>query len=151
MKYTKIKKKLLIEKYSIQFFLIGIGCLFMAVSTSLFLLPSQLSTGGFTGIATVVYYIFKIPIGVTMLILNVPLLILGFFRIGKEFLIKSLVGTILLSVFIDFFDRFEPFTKDRLLACIYGRGFNRNRNCYNIKSRWFHRWNRFAFIYCKIV
>lgn len=135
MRYTKIKRKLLIKRYSIQFFQIAIGCLFMAISTSLFLLPSQLSTGGFAGISTVVYYIFKIPLGITMLILNIPLLILGFFRIGKEFLIKSLVGTVLLSVFIDVLDNFKPFTEDRLLACIYGRNFNWNRNCDNIKSR----------------
>ena len=92
----------------------------MAVSTSFFLLPNQLSTGGFAGIATVVYYIFKIPLGTTMLILNIPLLILGFFRVGKEFLIKSIAGTLLLSIFIDILDKYQPFTKDRLLACIYG-------------------------------
>lgn len=92
----------------------------MAVSTSFFLLPNQLSTGGFAGIATVIYYIFKIPLGTTMLILNIPLLILGFFRVGKEFLIKSIAGTLLLSIFIDILDKYQPFTKDRLLACIYG-------------------------------
>lgn len=96
------------------------GCFIMAVSTSFFLLPNQLSTGGFAGIATVVYYIFKIPLGTTMLILNIPLLILGFFRVGKEFLIKSIAGTLLLSIFIDILDKYQPFTKDRLLACIYG-------------------------------
>ena len=83
-------------------------------------MPNQLSTGGFAGIATVVYYIFKIPLGTTMLILNIPLLILGFFRVGKEFLIKSIAGTLLLSIFIDILDKYQPFTKDRLLACIYG-------------------------------
>lgn len=55
-----------------------------------------------------------------MLILNIPLLILGFFRVGKEFLIKSIAGTLLLSIFIDILDKYQPFTKDRLLACIYG-------------------------------
>lgn len=92
----------------------------MAISTSLFLLPNQLSTGGFAGIATVVYYIFNVPLGITILVLNVPLLIFGFFKIGKNFLIKSILGTFLLSVFIDFFDKFEPLTNDKLLACIYG-------------------------------
>lgn len=120
MKYTRIKRKLLLKKYIIEFIQISIGCLIMAISTSFFLLPNQLSTGGFAGIATVAYYIFKVPLGTTMLILNIPLLILGFFRIGKEFLVKSLLGTILLSVFIDLLDKYEAFTQDRLLACIYG-------------------------------
>jgi len=120
MKYRKIKRRLIIKKYIIEFIKICMGCFIMAVSTSFFLLPNQLSTGGFAGIATVIYYIFKIPLGTTMLILNIPLLILGFFRIGKEFLIKSIAGTILLSIFIDILDKYQPFTKDRLLACIYG-------------------------------
>lgn len=120
MKYTRIKRKLLFKKYIIEFIQISIGCLVMAISTSFFLLPNQLSTGGFAGISTVAYYIFKVPLGTTMLILNIPLLILGFFRIGKEFLVKSLLGTILLSVFIDLLDKYEAFTQDRLLACIYG-------------------------------
>lgn len=120
MKYKRIKRKLLLKKYIIEFIQISIGCLIMAISTSFFLLPNQLSTGGFAGIATVAYYIFKVPLGTTMLILNIPLLILGFFRIGKEFLVKSLLGTILLSVFIDLLDKYEAFTQDRLLACIYG-------------------------------
>ncbi len=120
MKYTRIKRKLLLKKYIIEFIQISIGCLIMAMSTSFFLLPNQLSTGGFAGIATVAYYLFKLPLGTTMLILNIPLLILGFFRIGKEFLAKSLLGTILLSVFIDLLDKYQAFTQDRLLACIYG-------------------------------
>ena len=120
MKYRKIKRRLIIKKYIIEFINICMGCFIMAVSTSFFLLPNQLSTGGFAGIATVVYYIFKIPLGTTMLILNIPLLILGFFRVGKEFLIKSIAGTLLLSIFIDILDKYQPFTKDRLLACIYG-------------------------------
>ena len=86
MKYRKIKRRLIIKKYIIEFIKICMGCFIMAVSTSFFLLPNQLSTGGFAGIATVIYYVFKIPLGTTMLILNIPLLILGFFRIGKEFL-----------------------------------------------------------------
>lgn len=120
MRYTRVKRKLLLKKYIVQFLQISIGCFIMAVSTSFFLLPNQLSTGGFAGIATVVYYIFGLPLGTTMLILNIPLLALGLFRLGKEFLVKSLIGTVLLSVFIDFLDKYEAFTQDRLLACIYG-------------------------------
>ena len=79
MRYSKIKRMLKIKKYLIEFIQITIGCFIMAVSTSLFLLPNQLSTGGFTGIATVIYYIFNVPVGITVLILNIPLIIIGFF------------------------------------------------------------------------
>lgn len=97
-----------------------VGSCIMAFAVSLFLLPNELSTGGFSGIATIIYYLFKIPMGVTILILNIPLFIFAVFRIGKNFFIKSIIGTISLSLFIDFFDRFEALTQDNLLACIYG-------------------------------
>ena len=92
----------------------------MAMGTSLFLLPNQLSSGGFAGIATVIYYLFSLPLGTTMLILNVPLFIMAFIRAGKEVAIKGIFGTIMLSVFIDILEKLEPLTQDRFLACIYG-------------------------------
>lgn len=97
-----------------------IGSCIMAIAVSLFLLPNELSTGGFAGIATILYYMFKLPMGNTILILNIPLFILAGFKIGKNFFIKSIIGTVSLSLFIDLFDRFEAFTNDNLLASIYG-------------------------------
>jgi len=120
MNYAKTKKKITIKRYTYDFLLIIIGCSIMAFGTSLFLLPNQLSTGGFSGIATISYYLLNTPLGTTILILNIPLLILGYFRIGKVFLIKALSGTVILAVFIDLFDRLPTLTDDRFLACIYG-------------------------------
>ena len=120
MRYRRIKRKLILKKYFIDFLGIAIGTIIMAIATSFFLLPNQLSTGGFSGIATIIYYLFNLEVGTVMLILNIPLLLFGFFRIGRDFLIKSIMGSIMLSIFIDIFDKFSPFTTDRLLACIYG-------------------------------
>ena len=61
-----------------------VGAGIMAFGTSSFLLPNQLSSGGLSGIATITYYLFKFPLGTTMLILNIPLLIIAFFKIGKH-------------------------------------------------------------------
>ena len=97
-----------------------IGTAIMAIGISLFLLPNQLSSGGFSGIATITYYLLNIPVGTMVLVLNIPLFIIAFFKIGKSFFFKSLLGTISLSVFIDFFEKFTPLTQDRFLACIYG-------------------------------
>ena len=115
-----VKNQILIKKYIKEGIYIVIGCLLMAIGTSLFLLPNQLSSGGFAGISTIIYYLFKLPLGTTMLILNIPLLILTIIRVGKETAIKGIVGTIVLSAFIDILEKFEPLTQDRLLACIYG-------------------------------
>ncbi len=92
----------------------------MATGTSLFLLPNQLSSGGFAGISTITYYLFRIPLGTFMFILNIPLFILTIIKVGKEVAIKGIMGTIVLSVFIDVLEKIPPLTEDRFLACIYG-------------------------------
>lgn len=109
-----------IKNWTIDIIGIAVGSMIMAFGISLFLLPNKLSSGGFAGIATIVYYLFKVPMGTTNVLLNIPLFIIAWYKIGKKFFIKSIIGTIGLSVFMDFFDRFNSLTEDRFLACIYG-------------------------------
>lgn len=109
-----------IKKIIIEFLGTIVGSAVMAFGVSSFLLPNQLSSGGFSGVATITYYLLNIPMGLMIMILNVPLFILAGYKIGREFFIKSLIGTVSLSVFIDTFDRYPAVTTDRFLACIYG-------------------------------
>ena len=115
-----IEEKYNIPKIIIEIILTMMGSAIMAVGISLFLLPNQLSSGGISGIATITYYLLNIPMGTMILLINIPLFLFSFFKVGKNFFIKSLIGTISLSYFIDFFDRFKELTQDRFLACIYG-------------------------------
>lgn len=119
----KIKKEIQsnnILKNISNYMLIIIGAFIMAFGVSQFLLPNQLSSGGLTGVATITYYLFKLPVGTTIIALNIPLFIMAIYRKGKDFFINGLIGTLSLSVFIDVLERFNPLTQDRLLACIYG-------------------------------
>lgn len=92
----------------------------MAGGTSLFLLPNQLSTGGFAGIATITYYLFNFPVGMVIFILNIPLFIITIHKLGLKPLIRTIVGSSLYSFLIDIFDKLIPITNDKFLACIYG-------------------------------
>lgn len=96
------------------------GSAIMAFGIASFLLPSQLSSGGISGIATITYYLLKIPMGFMIMVINIPLFIFAGYKIGKRFFIKSLIGTISLSIFIDILDKYTPITTDRFLASIYG-------------------------------
>lgn len=100
--------------------LIILGCALASFGTSCFLLPNQLSSGGFAGIATVVYYFFNIQMGTTILILNIPLFAIAYFRLGWRFTLKTIFATILYSKFIDIFEIFNVIVEDRLLSSIYG-------------------------------
>ncbi len=109
-----------IRKWLVDTIEIIVGSIIMAFGISMFLLPCKLSTGGISGLATISYYLFKIPMGITNIVLNIPLFIFSGYKIGKSFFAKSIVGTISLSIFMDIFDKFNTITTDSFLACIYG-------------------------------
>jgi len=128
-----------IKKFLIDILATLVGAFLMATATSLFLLPNQLSSGGFAGIATILYYLLKIPMGTTILSLNVPLFLFAGYKLGKKFILKSMVGTISFSAFIDILDKLEPLTHDRFLACIYGGIIIGLRNSNNIEIECINR------------
>lgn len=86
------------------------GSIVTAFAIDLFLIPNKIAPGGVTGIATVIFYLSKgrFPVGVTMLMLNIPLFIIGIRYIGGRFAIRTLFSTVLLSAVID---AIEPFTR----------------------------------------
>lgn len=97
-----------------------LGSAILAIGVSLFLLPNQLSTGGFSGLATITYYFFNIPMGIATIVLNLPLFIIALYKLGIKFIGKTIIGTVSLSIFIDMFDKLPVLTNDKLLASIYG-------------------------------
>lgn len=103
-----------------DYILITIGCIVAGIGTASFLLPNRLSNGGFSGIATILYYFFNIPMGTSIIVMNIPLFIISYFRLGKEFLIKGIYATLLYSKIIDVFSMITTFTDDRFLDSIYG-------------------------------
>jgi uncharacterized membrane-anchored protein YitT (DUF2179 family) len=111
-------KKIL--KYVKEYVYLVVGAFILAFSTANILLPNQLSTGGFSGIATIFYYLFKFPMGATIVILNIPLCLIAFFKINKKLFVKSIIGMFLLSFFIDKLELLGSITEDRFLACVYG-------------------------------
>ena len=80
-----------------------LGVIIMALSMNIFLIPYKIAPGGVSGIATVLFHVSggKIPVGIAMLAMNVPLFLAGFKVRGKHFIVRSLIGATLLSVIID--------------------------------------------------
>ena len=80
-----------LKKAILELIQIILGTVIMALGTGLFMVPNKLSTGGFSGIATAFYYIWGLPVGTLVFLLNVPLFIYAFFKIGKKFFIKAVI------------------------------------------------------------
>ncbi|WP_227762346.1 YitT family protein [Zhaonella formicivorans] len=100
---------------------ITLGTFITALGLVLFLVPNKIAAGGVSGLATVIYYVFKFKVGLTMLALNIPLFLFGLKEMGIRFGLKTLYGTVTLSFFIDLISPYlKPPTHDLLLASIYG-------------------------------
>ncbi len=100
---------------------ISAGVLVTAAGLSFFLVPNRIAAGGVSGLATVLLYLANLPMGITMILLNVPLFILSLRIIGPMFGIRTLFGSIALSVAVDLMNIAAfPLTSDPLLAAIYG-------------------------------
>ena len=117
-KILKKRKKLLgnLKIYGI----ITVGALISASGISLFLAPSDIVAGGISGVGIILHSLFKFPIGVFMIIANIPIVFLGWKFVGRGFLAKTAYGTVMLSVFTDICSSFPPVTSDRLLASVFG-------------------------------
>ena len=111
LKYHKIIK---------DYLLITGGALLFAVGLSLFAEPFHIAPGGISGIAIIINYVFSLPVGLTIIIINIPLFIAGFLKLGRSFVISSLYAMVLSSLLIDQLAHIEPFVEEPLLAALYG-------------------------------
>ncbi len=80
------------------------GCAVGGFGISLFLIPFKASPGGAAGVAQIFYYLFNIPAGVMMFVVNIPLFIIGVIIFGRMFGVKTLWGIFWLSFFTDLFN-----------------------------------------------
>lgn len=113
-----MNKKIL--KYLKEYAVMTIGCLLYAVSLNYFFVSNKLAEGGAAGICLILYYLFKFPISITYLVINIPLLAIGWKYLGREFLLKTLYGTFCLSGCIALTSNLHGPSDDILLSAIYG-------------------------------
>lgn len=105
-----------------QYLSVGVGCLLSAVAINSFLVPHHLLSGGVSGIAIILYYLFNFPIGMQILVMNIPLFYAAYRLLGKEYTLKTLYGTALFSFFVDATGYLANFTvvDDPILSAITG-------------------------------
>lgn len=102
-----------------EIIMISLGVALAAAGLKLFLVPNKIAAGGLSGIATILYYLYKFPIGIVNIILNIPLFVLGMRYMGRMFALKTLYATILYSALADLIT-YEAVKGDMFLASVYG-------------------------------
>ena len=115
-----MKKKTAREVFA-SYLTIALGTVVYAAGFQFFLYPNSIIVGGLSGIAMIINLLTDLPVGALTVVLNIPLFVVAWRYFGKHFIVGSLVGVLLSSLFIDLFAllKFSP-TDDMLLACIIG-------------------------------
>ena len=85
---------------SLELLMITLGCAIYAFSLDMISIPNGLADGGLSGITLIVRYFLHINPGVSTLVLNIPLILIGFRYLGKRVMFYTLYGTVCLSVFL---------------------------------------------------
>ena len=103
-----------------KYLVLIIGSLIYSAGLEIFLVPNNIIDGGIVGISIMASYLTGIPVGVYMLVLNLPFLYLGYKQIGKTFAISTIISIIALSIFSEFLEPVPQITQDYFLAAIFG-------------------------------
>ncbi|MDD4335409.1 MAG: YitT family protein [Desulfotomaculaceae bacterium] len=100
---------------------IAAGALLISFSLNTILIPYGLLAGGITGLSLILFYLFKIPVFIGILALNIPVFWWGAREISRSFFFYSLAGTVTLSVLQPAtYGYVQPFQLDMLLAAVFG-------------------------------
>ncbi|MDY0287528.1 MAG: YitT family protein [Sphaerochaeta sp.] len=94
------------QYHLVELFYIIAGSFLTAVGIALFAAPAKIASGGVSGIATILYHTLGFDTGLSILVLSIPLFLLGIAIFGKEYGIRSLAGTLFLSLFTSLLNRF---------------------------------------------
>ncbi len=105
-----------IRSYLINF----LGVILAAFGIGMFSVPNKIVSGGVSGISTILYYNLNIPAGISYYAINILLLVIGVKKLSKRFVIRTLVSSGLVSLFIDIFSNLPPITEDIILASFFG-------------------------------
>ncbi|GIV26426.1 MAG: membrane protein [Bacteroidia bacterium] len=123
-KIAKEYRKLIVslKEYTKDFILIILGIFLASFGFKGFLLTNNFIDGGATGISLLINKTTQFPLQYSIVLINLPFVILGYYTIGLRFAIKTLFGIFGLSVCLAFVD-FPDITKDNLLVAVFGGFF----------------------------
>lgn len=109
-------------KNILSWILMTLGAVLASYALECFLIPNNILDGGVTGISIILSKLTLLPISIFTVILNIPLIYIGYKNMGKEFLIRAIYSMIIYSFCLYFFSHIESLTNNMLLATVYGGG-----------------------------
>lgn len=103
-----------------RYVLIFIGAILASIGLEIFLVPNQIIDGGVVGLSIMASHITGLPLGLFIIVLNLPFLYLGYMQIGKSFTLSTLFAVVSLAYWLSFFHPIPELTHDLFLAAVFG-------------------------------
>ncbi len=103
--------------------LISLGSFLISLGINMFLAPNKISSGGISSIGTILLHLFNIKMSITNIAINLALFFIGYKYLGKESVIKTIVGIIFFTLFLEITSLFPIYNDDIMLATIIGGAF----------------------------
>lgn len=116
----RLKKRRRWIAYVKKYLILFIGSIITAVGLEIFLVPNNIIDGGVVGISIMASALSGQPLGIFLVLLNIPFLYLGYKQIGKTFAFATTFSIISLSLWTSYFHPVEEITHDLFLAAIFG-------------------------------
>lgn len=109
---------------AVDVLLIAFGAFIFSFGLNFFLIANGLTEGGFVGVSVLLFYLVKLPVGVTYFMVNVPLLAAGWRMFGWDFVAKTVLGVIFVSFFTEQTHSLHYLNGDKILIAIYAGVFS---------------------------
>lgn len=106
--------------HAVRFATLLAGAFLIAISFNLFMLPNRIASGGVSGLSVIVYHLFGIPPAYVQWSLNVPILIAGLAVFGLPYFLRTVIGSLVLPLFVLLTAHWPSLTDNPLLASIFG-------------------------------
>ncbi len=107
---TKIRRGIILTVASIMF----------AIGLNVFLVPSEIAAGGFTGIAIILNILFRMPVGTTVIILNLPFLAANALVHGKGYIKRAFIGVMITGASSELLSHLSAVATNRVLNALVG-------------------------------
>lgn len=105
---------------SLFFIVLGTACATLAIKG--FMIPNHFIDGGVTGVSILIHEVFHVPVSIPLVLINIPFVIIGYYKIGKVFAVNSFIALLSLALLL-YFVEVPSITHDKVLIAIFGGFF----------------------------
>ena len=115
-----MERRHILNDILLPYLILTVGAAVAALALEEFLVPFQILDGGVVGVSMIVSQLTGLPLGLFIVVLNIPFMLVGLKRLGRTFLVRALYAMVVFSVLLEVFKPLPPLTEQELLVVVFG-------------------------------